>query len=85
MAGLPGGYGGPMEAAVMDAQWERKAACRDKGSKGGWCSLKAHEPHSPLDYDRDGCRLRGRAHSSKGAAVATQRRLAEAKRTRDAP
>ena len=74
-----------MEAAVMDAQWERKAACHDKGIKGGWCSLKAREPHSPLDCDRDGCPLRGRAHSPKGAVVATQRRLAEAKGTRDAP
>ena len=73
-----------MEVAVMNVQWEREAACRDNGTKRDWCSLKAHELHSPLDCDWDGCPLRGRALSPKGAAMAIQRRLEEAKGTTDA-
>lgn len=73
-----------MEVAVLNVQLEREAACRDNGTKRDWCSLKAHELHRPLDCNRDGCPQRRRVHLPKGAAVAIQRRLEEAKGTTDA-
>lgn len=80
----PGRQGSLIEVAVTDSAVGEQGSLRWQWHQWGWCSLKAHEPHSPVDCVRCMSVERKGSFTKGSGSGHSQRRLEEAKETTDA-